>query len=137
MTRSSPKLGVFLLSSAVLVASYVCTAAAGFKPAYAVTVNVAARTASGSAGTARNSSDGVQFIWCALQGTAASVSAVCTAHDAVATTPQVICTTSNANMVAAAKAMTSDSYVLMQWDASGACTQIQVTNGSLLEPKKP
>lgn len=123
------------ISAAAAAATYVCTATAGLKSSFPVTINTSARTASGSAGSARNSADGNQYIYCTLIGTT-SITATCFAHDST-TNPAVSCSSTNANIVGAVKAVASDSLISLAWDTQNHCTQVQVVSGSYLEPKQP
>lgn len=110
---------------------------AGIKAAYPVQVDLATRTASGSFGSARNTSDWRQTIGCSLQATAgvADLALWCEAMDAHGVT--IMCATSDANLVTVSLAISGDSYVSFTWDRSNQCTTLRVWNGSAHDPKGP
>jgi hypothetical protein len=96
---------------------------------YDYSLNVTATSASGAVASVRNSADFTTFIECALYGK----TAVCTAHTTDGTTKS--CSTSDPTMVANARALNGDSYLSFSWDSSGACKNLNVTNGSVFNTK--
>jgi len=98
-----------------------------------VTIDDSAMVASGMLGAARNSSDTTQFIGCKTVSDASSSFGTCTALDSTRLFRS--CTTSNANMIAAMRAIVGDSYIIFNWNSSGACTAVSVLNESDVDPK--
>jgi len=120
-------------------------ARAGTKANYEVIVNTTTRHAEGSVGSARNSSDGVQYLYCSIQigfNFPNSYQIACGARDSVGHT--VSCThTSGGNelyidaLFAAASSVSGDSYVSFDADTAGDCRNLYVENGSPEAPKAP
>ncbi|HEY4104796.1 MAG TPA: hypothetical protein VGM44_12935 [Polyangiaceae bacterium] len=132
---------------------------AGIKGSYPVIVNTTARHAEGSLGSARNSSDSTQYLYCAIDysliGGVATL--ICGARDSSGNT--VSCTYSTSDlqllatlnppgaatfstfqdnvMLAQMASMSSDSYVSFDASSSGACTHVYIENGSVEVPKAP
>jgi hypothetical protein len=101
-------------------------------------VVVTSSGAHGSLGTARNSTDTIQYIACTINvysGSSPYVS--CFANEASTGYAYVSCYSYDANLVNAARAITGDSYIQFQFNTSGICTSLYVMNGSHMDPKKP
>ena len=127
MTRSTKWMGVALVTLLGTVAG------AGMKISSPVVVS--SGNATGAMGSARNSGDAVQYIGCTISGYAGTAPSVtCFAQDL---TSYGACSTSDANIVAAASAIADDSYISFSWDGWGACTSLQVTKASHGAPKQP
>jgi hypothetical protein len=100
-------------------------ASAGLKLSYPV--NIGSNYASAGLGSARNSTDGSQYV------------------DVVATSDWVWfafidsggnyggCTSMDPNVVMQARSVNQASYVDVSWDGSGTCTSVMVRNGSYFE----
>jgi len=98
-----------------------------------VVIADAGRIAAGAFGTARNSADNVQFIYCYSTGAA---SGGCVARDATGLTRT--CTTTSAAQIAIIRALRNDAYVSFRWESSGGtCTRIDTSFGSRFAPKLP
>lgn len=126
-----------LLSASVAVVALTGTVAyAGLKTAFSVTINTTARTAYGQFGTARNSSDTIQRIYCRTNASSSGTEYVqCFATDLSGT--YVSCYSNSAALVRSAQSIITDAYVEFDWDASSTCTEIDVLKGSHLAPKQP
>jgi hypothetical protein len=126
---------IFSAATIAAVLAAATAAWAGYKVSPAVYVNSTGRYASGAFGTARNSADSVQYLYCTVSATAGSTrQAQCFAQDA--SYRFAGCSTSDQAMVLNVASMNSDANVFFTWDASGNCTSIYVDNGSQFEPKK-
>ena len=91
-------------------------------------------TASGSLGDVRNSSDNVQYIGCMIRGEYSPPLAICTARNQAGV--DGTCVTTNAGMVANARAVGSDSLIRFDWDSGGNCTRMTVWHNSYFGPKQ-
>jgi len=114
-------------------------ASAGLKGTFYVSVNTSAHQASGSMGTARNSSDSTQYIECEVQSWASFIgipeTIVCTGRNNAGTT--YACTSTDPVIIAAGRGLTSDSFLFFRGDASGECQFLNVTVSSDNAPKAP
>jgi hypothetical protein len=115
-----------------LIASFLVIGAAGiayagYKTTYLVSVDAPNRTAYGSMGDARASSDSLQYIGCSYAGYSTYGSGTCNARNSAG--QSVYCYTSDAPMLAAI-ASVNDGYLYFQWDANGKCTYIYSSNSS-------
>ena len=135
MTRHSRLLRIAGALSATIAVTYVCTAFAGLTATYPVTIDMTNRTATGSAGSARNSGDNFQYLYCGLVANTTTVEARCYAQNA--TQVNTFCTSLSSSIVSTIRTMSSDSYVNFKWDTSNHCTQVQVMTGSQAAPKAP
>jgi hypothetical protein len=124
-----------MLLAACAGGAYASIASAGANLPFPVSINTILAVASGSLGSARNSPDSVQYMYCLVTGTATSLTGQCFAHDAGIQSAK--CTTTNPNLVGAIQEIPPDAYVSFTWDAFGNCTALQVINASRLEIKKP
>jgi len=89
----------------------------------------------GSLGAVRNSSSPTEFIGCRVIGTNSGTSVNCSAQDSAGATFD--CSSSNANIVDTARAISGDSWVSLNRDSTGTCTLIYVENSSTHMPKAP
>jgi hypothetical protein len=123
-----------VLSSLVAAALAVTSVAyAGLRQTYNVNVTQGQQGA-GSMGSARNSTDTTQYIGCTLFLASGSSSyLVCAAQDSAG--HYASCYTFDPALQSIAHTLTSDSYINFSADASGVCTQLQITNYSFLAPK--
>ncbi|MBZ4414506.1 hypothetical protein OWM54_19970 [Myxococcus sp. MISCRS1] len=109
---------------------------AGAKSTNTVLVNLSAMNASGSMGDARNSADTRQFIGCSITTYVGSAPTLgCFAMDSAGNYGG--CSSTNADLVATARSITTDSYLVFNWDAWTSCTSLHVTNASHGAPKQP
>jgi hypothetical protein len=107
---------------------------AGVKIDSPVTVNTAARIASGDLGTARNSADTSQSINCFTDvQTGVLTSGFCLAFDSAGHVG--VCVTQSANFVDQIRSLTGDAFITFRWDASSNCTEILIDNASYTPPK--
>jgi hypothetical protein len=111
------------------------TALGGVQFFQPVDVNLSSGYARGAMGDARNGPDSVQFIGCYNVGMVGLSIVACEAQ--TATGVYKSCSTTDANMVASARSISVGSYIFFRWDASGACTNVQVTNYSTMRPAVP
>ena len=132
-TRARSKVLLLIAGCWLFVAALGGVAYAGFKQEQ--NVSVTATTASGSIGTARNSADTVQFIKCTIQGFTASNSVFCSARNSAGTS--FSCTANGNATLANAVAAIGVGSRLFIVQSGGACTQIDVTNGSDWKPAVP
>lgn len=110
------------------------SALAGLKATYGTQVDNANRHAWGALGSARNSADSVQYIGCSVSSYAdGTESAWCGARDANYVFGS--CTTFNPTLINQIRSLKGDSYLNLYWDASYACTQVDITNMSYMAPK--
>ncbi|WP_224245467.1 hypothetical protein [Hyalangium gracile] len=137
--RSSP--GGVLVTLAALVLSTSAWAGAKVRGSVAITFSGGNGTASGRLGSARNSSDTVQYIGCTAStsgtpGTGTTISYMsCSARNAQNVT--VSCGSSNPDFIETLRTLNSDSYVSFSWDGTGNCTGLTVATYSQYEPKEP
>ena len=121
---------------AVFAALISATASAGAKIEDPVIIDLDAKEASGSLGSARNSSDDTQFITCAVYAVASFDPVVtCLAKDSEGTRAR--CNSGSPAYVAIAQAMDSSSFILFDWDDAGRCTFLVVQNDSRDPPLAP
>jgi hypothetical protein len=108
----------------------------GYKQTNTVLVNDVGREATGSFGSARNSADSNQRIYCWVSTYAPGPSATtgaCSAESAGGT--EGMCVTQDPALLDAIRAVNSDAFLRFRWDTDGQCTLIQSYNGSLWAPK--
>lgn len=131
MKRFTQALGM----SVALVLLAVPVAYAGSKTQFFVTISTTARTAYGAMGTARNSADTVQNIYCRTFADAVLGESVrCFANTVSAT---VSCYSSSPALVRSVQSANDSAYIYFSWDVNGVCQDIDVLKGSHLEPKAP
>jgi len=127
------KILVLGVSSGVLVTPLLGKeATAGLKGSFPV--HAGPTEASGSMGSARNSTNSVEYIECDVQNYPASGGIVyCSAKNASGTT--AACVSTDDVLVAAARGLSSDAWLLFQINSSGDCTLIEVDISSDNAPK--
>jgi hypothetical protein len=114
----------------------VTTAWAGRKVSAWVSIDNNSRRASGNLGTVRNSADSLQYIGCLFhQYTSGYNSVYCYAQDSSG--HYAGCTTTSTAMNQAVSGIGSDTALSFGWDTYGNCTDVQIENGSYMEPKQP
>ncbi|HLK88319.1 MAG TPA: hypothetical protein VKZ18_00415 [Polyangia bacterium] len=112
------------------------TAWAGAKYPEPVYISTAYSYAIGSMGSARNSSDSSQEIGCVTyNGGGTQIYGYCFAEDASNNYKQ--CSWSGTQWTQTINAMTDSSYVWFEWDGSGNCTLIVISNDSAYTPPVP
>jgi hypothetical protein len=112
------------------------TAWAGLKSNSPVYISTSGMYANGSLGSARNSSDALQYIGCYTRSDAMAASTlVCYARDSDGVA--VSCSTTVASMIAVAQGLNSDSHLWFSWDSTGECNRLDVYNVSQTPPKVP
>jgi hypothetical protein len=112
------------------------TAFAGSKSSFPLQVNLSTRNAWGDISATRNSPDTKAYFWCQVNANTSGAYLVsCSGADTLGTA--FSCTSSNANIIAAARSIEGDGYVDLFWDASGVCTALSVRKGSIIAPKAP
>lgn len=123
--------------AAALIGAWSGVVFAGSKSIYPVAVDVVHRDALGSLGSARNSSDTVQYIGCEVySGTGSgNTTGYCYAKDAAA--HYLTCRTTDSSLLATIRAMSGDCLLYFEADTSGLCTAVDVTHHSIYEPKQP
>ncbi len=119
------KLSLFIAS--LLVSLMVSGAAfAGYK--LTVPVTVTTTSFSGALGSARNSADALQYLFCRDNGT----SAFCGARDSAGTTKS--CTTTTAAHLDIVRSMVDTSRIDVTF-SGGTCTSISQVNGSYYDER--
>ncbi len=107
---------------------------AGEKSTFAVTVDTTNREFGGAMGSARNSSNSTERLYCSINSSSTgSVYGTCHARNAAGTS--VSCTTTNSTLLDTIRAIGSDSYLSIIYDTSGACSAIRLYQGSMYAPK--
>jgi hypothetical protein len=90
----------------------------------------------GALGSAYNSSDSNQFIGCQIDSAPGVSVVTCTARAYGG--PTASCRSTDAAIVATARAINSDSHIIFWWvEAGGNCRGLIVTNSSEYPPKRP
>jgi hypothetical protein len=107
------------------------TAWAGTKTSWPVTIDKAGQWAQGALGSARNSSDGVQQIYC---NTRTGGYSYCFVQDATGAYATCVSTSPEVSRLVAS--INGDSAIFFSWDSSGNCTTFVVYSGSAFEPKQ-
>ncbi len=109
---------------------------AGTKVSALVYVEPTSRYAYGSLGSARNSADTVQYIGCYISAYSNGAEYVgCFARNAANT--YVSCSSSVPQIINAVRALGGDGYLYFDYDASGACTSVDVRQVSYFVPRIP
>jgi len=126
-----------LYGAGIVVAVLATSSAfAGSKGGGNVVVDSVSRTASGSLGNARNSSDTTQSIGCTVSvnpATSTTPSVQCAARDSTGKVGS--CTSKSAAHIQVMAAMNSDSAVNFSWDAAGNCLNLSIGTQSNWAPK--
>jgi len=123
------------LVALVALAALEPDASAGNRATFPVQVDVTYRMASGAVGSARNSVDGQQSIYCFTNATSSSVYGYCAAMTAEGVFGS--CFTTDATMLPLIQVMASDGVFAFYWDENGQCTDVLSYRGSLWDPKLP
>ncbi|GMU00483.1 hypothetical protein KH5H1_46030 [Corallococcus caeni] len=132
MKRFTQALGM----SVALVLLAVPVAYAGSKVTFPVVISTASRYAYGAMGTARNSADAIQNIYCrTFADVTAGESVRCFANSSASV--YVSCVSYSPVLIRSAQSASDSAYLYFSWDASGVCQSIDVLKGSQLEPKAP
>ena len=129
-----------LAFSALVVVAAPVIAFAGIKGSGTVYVNQTSRYAYGALGAARNSPDNLQRVNCQFVGYAPGMVTNNVFASCAFTTSAGVnayCFTQEPTIATAIQAMSSDSYVNVNWNEQGRCTSIQIRNDSFHEPKAP
>lgn len=108
---------------------------AGYKVPIAVQVDPATGWAYGAIGSARNSTNSVEYIGCRVM-TYMSGSATVTCSARNASSKFGSCSSSAPGLVEAARSIASDSYIRFTWLSTGECATLEVQHYSDLEPKQ-
>jgi hypothetical protein len=110
----------------------------GVKENATVVVSTAAKIAYGSFGSARNSLDSYQKLYCWVwsfddAGTPFE-SGGCYARD-YNLSVSAMCGTTLPGLLQAIRGLNDDAYISFAWDVNGQCTSIKNHNGSMYAPK--
>ena len=124
-----------ILLSALLGTVLAGSSYAGVKVGGQVTVNASA--GSGNVGDARRSASAYEQIGCSTYGYAGAASGYTYCWAVDYWNKSVACASTDANIVRAAAAITSFSFISFQLDKNGACTSLDVQNRSSLTPMVP
>ncbi|RKH12516.1 hypothetical protein D7V97_08205 [Corallococcus sp. CA053C] len=109
---------------------------AGARSTFNVVVSTVNRTAEGSMGSARNSTDATQRIYCrTFADNTAGETMRCFAVDTAGT--YVSCYSTAPALIRSVQSAGDESYIAFTWDASGICQSFDVLKGSHLAPKNP
>jgi hypothetical protein len=130
-------IGMSALVAGTLGGTYVGAARAGFKAPDPVSIDTVARKAHGSFGSARNSADANQFIFCYVDAFVGSLSLSCRAANNASPPVDVSCTSTNTALIGNVQKLSTDADVTFTWDTSGHCTSVLIDRASKWEPKKP
>ena len=135
MTRTA-RTAVTTMALLVVVSTVSNDTWAGFQYTHLVTIDTTAQAAAGSIADARSSADNVQYIGCEVYASNPGGSTMyCSAKDS--TGGYVNCTSSDPDLVNAARSVNGDSDILFFWDSNAACTSLYVQNYSVYSPKQP
>lgn len=108
---------------------------AGFKASGPVFVSTTSRFAQGGMGDSRSSAGTTSYIGCKTLTYGATDYLACFAATTSGT--YASCYTYDARIIAAARSITTASYIYFYWDASGVCGELDVTNMSQYAPMVP
>jgi len=117
------------------LAAFAPDASAGAKGPWEVYVDPTFQSANGSPGTARNSADGLQYIYCFTSAIASYTYGYCGAQTAAGVSAS--CWTTQPQLIQAIHGMASDGGIAFTWDANGECNNIVSYKGSVYETKQP
>jgi len=107
---------------------------AGYKGTWPVYVDTLNRTAGGSLGSTRNSTDSSQYIGCYTYAySSGSEYALCIASTSAGA--YASCWSSVPQIINVVRSLNGDGYVYFRYDTGGQCTYVEVQNYSTLEPK--
>jgi hypothetical protein len=125
-----------ILIGSIVGAALVCAAGgvyAGLRVEEQVTVTD--NHAQGSLASARNSTDGFQYIGCWSAGWSGTQYTWCEARGADGTWGA--CLSYDKDIAAAAQSTNGDSWLSFWWDPDGTCYLVQTANASHYGPKQP
>jgi hypothetical protein len=128
------------MATILVVAAVAATSHAGWKTEVSVFINEAGGYFYGQVGSARNSADNLQYISCSVQaGTSGAPLVSCYAQStAGGANGSAMCTASSQTLADIAKAITSYSFIYVNFDPStGVCTLLEVDNYSPYRPMTP
>lgn len=122
---------------ALIGAAIATPALAGKKISEGVFVDTANRRAYGAVGSTRNTADTVQWIGCTITATSTSANSFGSCAGANSANTQFSCSISSGKiaLMEAVRSIQGDSRLNIEWDTSGNCTRIDVSNDSRREPK--
>ncbi len=120
-------LGIVLLAGA--------TAFAGAKSNFPLQVNTASRQAWGELGATRNSADGNAYFTCQIYTHYSSGADLVDCWGSNTAGTSFSCTSTDADIIAAARTIGSDDYVAIYWDSNSTCTALTVRKSSTQAPK--
>jgi hypothetical protein len=109
------------------------TTFAGEKRPSPVVVDYNWSYAAGATADARSSTDTKQYIGCSVSSSLTNTGMNCYAQDAQG--HQATCYSYNPELVKAAQAAGTDSWLFFYWDANGFCTYLSTANSSQYAPK--
>jgi hypothetical protein len=110
------------------------TAWAGVKYTDPLTISTTGMYAAGSFADVRSESDAKALLTCSISATATGLGMGCSGSTSTAS---FYCSSTAPSLVSAAQNLSSDSYIFIEWNSSGACTYLSVTDGSTEAPKQP
>jgi hypothetical protein len=124
------------LAVTMLATAVVGTAHAGKRTAAPVVVNSTNRSASGSVGSARNSSDSNQWISCQTSTSLTSHVITCSAADSTGRSASCSMPGDDTHFkLLGLSSMTESSMITFTWDAIGNCTSVLISTYSDYVPK--
>jgi hypothetical protein len=106
---------------------------AGGKVVFTMSIDTVNRRAFANISDVRNSSNNVEFFNTQVSSSNNVVQAALQGKTAAGT--QFSCTSLNANIIAATRSISGDSFVDVHWDANGNCTSVDVRQASSIAPK--
>ncbi|MHA7629153.1 hypothetical protein [Corallococcus sp. M7] len=109
------------------------TAWAGWRYDYPVDIDTTLQIVTGSFGSARNSTDSLQYIDIGIQAGVFTYAYIW-ARDANGN--QFYCGIFDPDLIALVGTVTADSFIRGDYDSTGNCTHIEVRNASTQAPKK-
>ena len=124
------------LAITALATALVGTAHAGKRTSAPVIVNSTNRSASGSVGSARNSSDSTQWIRCQTSTSLISHVITCSAADSAGRSASCSMTGDDSNfLLLGLSVMSESSMITFTWDSVGNCTSVLISTYSDYVPK--
>jgi len=124
--------------AAAAIALFAASAFAGEKNHITVELNTTTRTAYGSMGDARASSDSAQYIGCSLSENGGVLTGLCEVEDSGQHTASCYIPSAQLNAFAQVLAtQTTAAYFYFQWNASGQCTYVYSSSESVWTPMVP
>jgi hypothetical protein len=93
------------------------------------------RNASGQLGAARASADVNQYLGCSVTWNNGVTSASCYARNAAMQSAG--CSSTSPSFIALVQALPAHGFIRLNWDASGACAYLSVSNYSYNLPMSP